>query len=303
MPPESVLTPPAAPVATTATPAPTPGATTPPAGDVPDWAKDWPEDIRAPIVAKGYKSPQDVATAYIAAQKLLGVPAERILKVPEKADDAAGWAEIHNKLGRPEKIEGYTVPEALAKDPIATQFPKLFHELGLSKKQGETLLTTYNDAATKLIAERDKSDGELLATQQTKRFDTLKTEQGATFPEFLEDARRATRTAVPETYKDPATGAELTRAEIMSRIEGAIGVDLAVRIFNTLGKFTAEDKSITGGKPASGIATLEGAVQRKQALMSDTAWVKKWGGGDVEARSEMAKLDEVIAAARSTQPG
>ena len=43
--------------------------------------------------------------------------------------------------------------------------------------------------------------------------------------------------------------------------------------------------------------SAKAARARKTTLMNDRAWGKKFAAGDVEARSEMAKLDTIIAAA------
>src|SRR4051812_22872278 len=55
-------------------------------------------ELRGFAELKGWKSPDDALVSYRNLEKLQGVPPERLLKLPEKADDPA-WSEIHGKLG------------------------------------------------------------------------------------------------------------------------------------------------------------------------------------------------------------
>jgi hypothetical protein len=174
------------------------------------------------------------------------------------------------------------------------------HELGLTDKQWSGLRTKLIEHTVAL----NKTNGEAFAgefaAQQKKRMEALTIEVGAEkMPQFVEDARRAVRTAIPDTYKDPATGTILTREEINTEIEGALGRDLALRIFSTLGKFQAEDKTITGAQPASGIMTPEAAQDRWNVLQKDEGWRKRYIAGGVDERREADRIAEILASAKA----
>lgn len=262
--------------------------------------EDYAPEVREAVIAKGYKTHADVAQGWLAASKLVGVDPGSVLKLPAKgADEATSKAAmdaIYARLGRPDKPDGYTLPEALAKDPIAGEFRVVAHAAGLSGKQADALLAWYTGAgekATAALAEQGEA-------HQAKRLKALEGEVGADkWPAYLEDARRAARALLPETWKDTATGETLTRDQIAARLEGALGRDLAVRVLNQAAQFTREDKTESGS--ATG-ARMDGAAAqaRKAMLMRDKAFVARWVAGDVEARKEMSNLDVLIHGHRQT---
>ncbi len=280
----------AAPAGTTGTP----GGTTPAPGAA-DWMAAFEPDVREAITAKGYKSVADVGRGWLSASKLVGVDPAQVLKLPGKDADAAAWEAVYAKLGRPEKPDGYSLPEALAKDPVAADFRTAAHAAGLSTKQAEALLNWYTGATDKV----GQTMAEQTQAQQAKRLEALQREVGpGKWDSFLEESRRAARVLVPESYKDPATGEALTRADILAKMEGAIGTDLAVRIMQAAAAFTVSEDKTEGGSPkASGIMSGEAARARKAELRNDKAWLNRWANGDADARKEMARLDAIIAGA------
>lgn len=263
-----------------------------------DWTASYAPDVRTAVQAKGYKSHADVAQGWLAASKLVGVDPNNVLKLPGKDADekasAAAMDAIYARLGRPDKADGYALPEALAGDPVAAEFREKAHAAGLSSKQAEALLEWYTGVGAKAQEEAAAKNSET----QGKLFAALKAEVGAEkFPEYVEDARRASRVLLPESHKSGLTGETLTRDQIVARIEDAIGADLTVRMLNQAAQFTREDKT-TAGAGAGMKLDGAGAQARKEALMRDKAWVGRWMGGDVEARKEMSNLDTIIHAGR-----
>src|SRR4051812_7514574 len=95
-----------APAPSTGTPPPSTG-TPPPSGGAPaapaDWTAGLNEATRGFVENRGFKDPQTLADSYVNLEKLMGVPKDRLLQVPEKDDDAEGWGKVYNRLGRPEK--------------------------------------------------------------------------------------------------------------------------------------------------------------------------------------------------------
>lgn len=117
-----------------------------------------------------------VLTSYMNLEKLMGVPQEQ-LKLPAKADDVEGWKGIYAKLGMPEKADGYmfNLPKD-APTENADFARKMFHELGLSKRQGETLFTKWNDHAASFLKQQETQ-----ASQEAeKQVNSLKSEWGKT---------------------------------------------------------------------------------------------------------------------------
>ena len=68
-----------------------------------DWTAGLPEEMKGYVQNKGFKDPSAVVESYRNFEKLMGVPQDRMIKLPEKAEDKAAWDSIYNRLGRPEK--------------------------------------------------------------------------------------------------------------------------------------------------------------------------------------------------------
>ena len=80
---------------------------------------------------KGWKAPADVLKSYREFEKFKGVPQERLLALPDKEDDAEGWAKVHARLGRPEKPEDYALDTGNPEH--SAMIAKVMHESGISK--------------------------------------------------------------------------------------------------------------------------------------------------------------------------
>lgn len=311
MPPDAtsiLATPPAAPAAapttTTAPPsAPPPASTTTASPQATtttttttapaDWLVGFDQDVREAITAKGYKSAAEVGRGWLAASKLIGVDPSQVIKLPGKDADAAAWDAVYAKLGRPEKSDGYSLPEPLKDDPLAGAFRDVAHKSGLTAKQFEATLGWYTAEASK-VAEQQARQAE---QAQEKRLSALQAKVGPDkWPGYLEEARRAARTLLPESYTDAVTGETLTRDQISTKLADALGVDLAVSLMSSIAKFTIAEDSTERGRSGVGAGmSKEAATARRNELRNDRAWLKRWTEGDVEARKEMAKLDQIIA--------
>jgi hypothetical protein len=315
MPPDSAVIsdPPAAPAAGAPSPGTTPAGTSqgpapasgsPPAAGSGSW---WPAEHKALMEANGWDKFKD-ATEFVPhlldnhvnLRKLVSGDPKRVLQEPA-AGDVEAWGKFYNRLGRPEAPEKYTPVEALKDDPLAKQMAPIAHELGLTDKQWTGLQAKLLDV-TLGMNEKQNADMATQDAAHTKlRMDALTNSQGAQMAAFTEDARRAMRTAVPETHKDPATGKEWSREEINKAIQDAIGADLQLTIFSTLGKFQAEDRSERGLTPASGIESIEQARARMDQLRIDPEWNKRrLEGGMMSAeQKEFERLTLILASTRA----
>ena len=119
------------------------GSTTPAAGSVPastDWTNGFNEDLKGYTTSKGFKDPSAVVDSYRNLEKLIGVK-EKLLQVPDdlgSKDMDAVW----NRLGRPEKAEGYSFKGA---DEGFDKWAKeSFHKAGLTTNQAKSVIEQYD---------------------------------------------------------------------------------------------------------------------------------------------------------------
>lgn len=125
-----------------------------------------------------YKTPEDLGRAYVNLEKRFGVPPERLLTVPEKPDDAAGWDALHSALGRPKTAAEYQIGLAEGASEGDKAFVEGFreraHKAGYSQSQVATAVEYLNET-TKAAAEAATTARE---TETKAVQGTLKTEWG-----------------------------------------------------------------------------------------------------------------------------
>lgn len=260
------------PVVPTPTPTPTP-APTPPA---PDWMSGFSEDQKLFVKNKGYQGPNDLLDSYRNLEKLHGVPADRIVKLPEKMDSPEMRA-VWEKLGAPKDAKGYGLPaskdEAEAKAVAA--FENAFFEAGIPKTAAEKImskLAEFNNERTKNMTEAQK-----LAFTQSEQ--NLKKEWGQAFDQNTHMAKEAARALGMTEQQVNALGANL-------------GHDGAMKLFHKLAGAVRE-ADFVGGKPPGGVRTPAEAQQEIKNLYSDQGFAEKLSKGDREAMDKWTNLHKL----------
>lgn len=251
--------------------------TTPPAPITPapaeptPWTASLNDETKGWIENKGFKDPASMIDSYRNFEKLMGVPKERLLKLPEKEDDPA-WADIHSRLGKPKDAKEYDLKDV--KDEKFAEFSKnAFHKLGLTKKQGEALAAewkNYHDLA-------QKAADESFEAKATEEENALKKEWGPAYDQNLNIAARA------------ATAFGLDEATI-DGIEKSLGYQKTMALFQKIGSKLGEGSFISGSNPGNGALTPAAALSQIQELMRDSAFSAKYAQGDSEAKAKMEAL-------------
>lgn len=250
------------------------------------FAEQLPADIRGEAVFANIDSLDKLAKGYLHAQRMIGVPADRVLKLPD-APDSPDWAGVWAKLGRPEAPDKYelTDPDGIQADAeFKSAFLRTAHESGLTATQARKLFDWYGgEAKTRL---------EAVTAQQRQVTETnvaaLRQEWGAAFDQKLTQAKAAL-----QHYADPAM------AQLLERT--GLGNDPAVvRMFAKLGAQLAEDGVIGRAAAPSSYSPAE-ATQQINARMADptfrSAYLDKRHPQHAERVAEMARLYEMKAAA------
>jgi len=97
----------------------------------------------------------------VAAEKRLGVPANRLLTIPDKPEDAEGWGKIYAAIGRPETIEGYGVELAEgatdADKAFIDKFVEKAHAAGASKAVVESAIEVLNEAVAQALKDEEEA--------------------------------------------------------------------------------------------------------------------------------------------------
>jgi hypothetical protein len=228
---------------------------------------------------KGFKDVASALKAHRSAETMIGVPAEQRLTLPRDPTAAGAMDPIFNRLGRPEKAEGYQFQQAADKSDgeFVLWAAKTFHPLGLTQTQASSVF----DAFKALVADVSGKEAVAQAAAATAEMTALKTDWGANFEKKMTLAREAAQKLGFTPEQMEALKTDTRTARLMANIGARV----------TEPPFAAGDGPKGGFKSPM---TAEGAQTRKSQLMEDRAYVERYNKGDVNARQEMADLNEKI---------
>lgn len=144
-----------------------------------DLRNNAPETVKKLLEAKKWGTVEDVFKGYDELEKFTGVG--KHLVIPE-SDDAEGWNNVWNQLGRPENPDGYTLEshEALD-DELVSNWKKYAHSEGYTQKQMEGAVQFQLD----IISSINKAEND----QRETNTQLLKDKWKETYPERITGAR------------------------------------------------------------------------------------------------------------------
>lgn len=264
-------------VAPVAAPAAAPAAV-PPASTTLTWL---PADASPELVGyaqnKGWQAPVDVLNSYQNLEKLLGADkAGNAVVIPKHDADPKEWSAVFDKLGRPTGPDGYKVAlPAGGDEKLQTAVMGKFHELGLTKAQGEALATWWNEQGTAQVTATEAAR----AAEFGKQHAQLMVEWGQAATQELAKAQVGSR----------ALGLD---GPMVDKISDAIGHAATMKLLARVGAGLSEDNFQTGNDaPGFGSAMTPGQAQAKiTELKGDKEWAKRYLAGGAAEKAEMAKL-------------
>lgn len=252
-----------------------------PPHQIPDWQTGMNDDNKAYIHQKGFKDAGAVLDSYRNMERLMGVPQERLLKLPSKADDP-GWNEVYEKLGRPKDPKEYniSVPEGQGDPKFADWAKKTFHELGLTKNAGESLVnkwTEYVDAQQKSLVEETNA-------RSQKDIEGLKKEWGHAFDKY-------------KTIAEKAASSFGLDQESISKLQEGLGYSKMVKFLHAVGSKLSEGNFHVGNGTTNfnDVMSPEIAKARIRALRNDSDFVRRYGEGDARAAAEFEHLHKMAS--------
>lgn len=267
---------PAAPAAPTSQQLSAPAAVAP-APATPSWLEGADEVTVGYVQNKGWDDPKQVLEGYRNLEKLLGADkANNAIIIPKADADPKEWGAVFDRLGRPSGPDGYKVdlPEGGDKAMHEASLGK-FHELGLTKNQGENLLNWYNG----VIAEQLQN----LEVQKEANFQqedmALKSEWGAAYAQNLAQAQTGMR------------GLGLDTAAV-DKLSEALGHKATMGLLQRVGAGMREDSLVTGNTPGgfSSALTPGQAKAEIDTLMKDKDFITSYINRKEDAVKRMALL-------------
>lgn len=192
--------------------------------------------------------------AHLNLYKQRGVPAEKLLTIPDKPLDQApdDWAPIHKALGVPDDPKDYKIelaPEAAADTP---ELANILRELGgkakLTPQAMSAVIETLNDLGKK-AAEAETAQ---LAAQTKEVSDTLTKEWGA--------AAEGNKRAIGKLIRD-ALGGQVDEAAMLD-LETSLGSNLTLSrvLAHAVGKMAEPEAPEGAGREAGGAKQMTPAA-------------------------------------------
>ena len=254
---------------------------TPPAFE---WATSGlPADDLAFVTEKGWKTVADQTHSYRSLEKLVGVPPERIVKLPTEKDGPDAWNAVYDRLGRPKEAKDYQIPLP-AGDPgdFAKAVAPIFHKAGLSQAQVKALAEGVN-AHVAADTQRRQTDA---AAKHDAEIEVLKKEWGNQYEKN-------------EVIVDTAGKVFGMSVEQITALKRAMGPRDAMRFLYNIGsKISTEGKFVTGDTP-QGFDTMtpEQAQAKIQVNTHDKAFIAQYNSADpkvrADAQAEMRRLNQI----------
>jgi len=219
------------------------------------WFNSYQGEDRGYIESKGWHKEdgiQKMFESYKGLEALKGVPADKLIRIPE---EGGSWEDVYKRLGKPETIEGYDFKpdESMKLDEDRSKwFTKTAYELNLTKSQHADLVKRAYEYETNTMKAREEA-----SLQESQiMLDSLKKDWGDKFEERLELSKRAYRAFV----KDDAA---------LDKLESIIGDAQIIKFMANIGEGMGEHSLPKAERTESfGYSKEQGQNDLKQ-LMAD----------------------------------
>lgn len=221
--------------------------------------------------------------AHREAELMLGVPADRIVKLPAPTAPPEEWNAVWAKLGKPADGK-YDLSSVKVGDQPLPQADVDW----LSQRAAE--LNLSQDGALKLAQAHVKrqSDAALTVQADTQaKLDAAKAELATSW------GQNANANLVIAQQTAMKLGVS---PEAVAALEGQIGYAKVMQMFLAIGQKTGEASFVANGQNFNGgVLTKEQAAARMTELKADKAWTERYLNGDVAANRELQALIAITA--------
>lgn len=247
------------------------------------WFSNFDQDTIGWVQSKGYDklAPNDALNETVKsfrnAEKFLGVPSDRLAKIPDfaKADKAEVEA-FYTKLGRPVDPKAYEleIPEG-APTEFADWAKGMFHESGLTASQAKNISAKWNEYQANALKAQEAEYQQKLILENKE----LRKEWGEAYDREV------------NLSKGVVEQLDISQEEVAA-LERTLGFAKLMKMMSRIGNKIGEDMFVTQGnnKGMSDVMTPAAAVARINHLKADKDFILKYTGGNPDAKAEMDRL-------------
>lgn len=271
----------------TPAPAPAPNPAPAPAPAPAPVAFDWAQqgldtDTLGYVTTKGFKAPGDVVGAYRNLEKLHGVPADRLLKIPgpdAKPEEIAAYRE---RLGAPKTAAEYQLAkfdEVFGENKEgAAKFDGFlrgaFHKLGMPASMAGEFSKEWAAFVATGVAEEAKAAEQAELADQTQ----FKSGLGDKYEKYVNVANQAAA----------AFGLQQQQVDALSKVLGFSGT---MKFLNAIGSKLGESEY--HGGDTRGTSGPDAAVAEINSLKQDASFANRLVNKDAEATAKWNRLHQI----------
>lgn len=230
--------------------------------DAPFYSSFKDEDLRGFVENKGVKQPEQLASMYRNLEKVFGADkAGRTVVIPGPDAEGDALGEFYNRLGRPEKADGYELPVPEGDDGKLADWAKgVFYEAGLTNKQAAAVAEKWNEYIGGIQGE-SAQDQQMRAEQAASE---LRREWGAAYDSKVNNIEKA------------AEKLGMTEEQLKG-LHSSMGPTAAMKFVDGLATKLGEAPIDNGGEP-SGDSMLTPHMAREEwaKLGADKGFMDMW---------------------------
>lgn len=229
---------------------------------------------------------------HVSATRMVGVPAEQLLRLPKDQTDSEGWRGVWQRLGAPQDPKDYAFEGVdMGESGATNSFVDTLRQTAAALNMPKAMAAEVAKGVSKWIADRVAASDTEIAANVKAGDDAIKTSWGRDYEAHNFVAERGQQALA--TRLGERLAPQLDQAMTVLR-EAGLG-ELGREMMRVVGVGLGEDKFVSGGNSGRPAMTREMAVARKAELMADRQWAGRYVSGDSDARKEMAALNLIAA--------
>jgi hypothetical protein len=249
------------------------------------WFDEFEPDVKGHIQNKGWDKLEPAAAAKAAieahrgAEKLIGGPAEQMVRLPKDAADTDGWNAVWRRLGKPEDANAYNFGEGVDEELSGTMREAAFAN-HLTPDAAKGVFDAFV-AHEKVRSEKTANDEAITARLEADLLQRNWGPEGS--PQYQANLDVTQRAA-------QRLGFSADTIQKWAKEKGGASVMEDVR---KMGMAMGEARFIGGqGSTQGGIMSTDQASSKIAELKNDSAWVQRWlkNGSEGPEGRELADL-------------
>lgn len=265
---------------------PDPNASGGQGGNAPNWTTGLEGELLGHVQTAGWdkmkadEAARAAAKSHLEARKHIGVPEDRIIKLPGQGAKPEEWNPVWTKLGAPADKKEYDFAGIKFGDgtDLDDGFKTFLRDQAAGMHLSKNAATDFAKSVVKWMDDSEAGEAVIRTAKINEEKGKLAQSWGNRTELNLQLAKRA---------------AELLgfSKEAIDAMEGQAGYATVMQNFLAAAPKLGEDIFIGGkGGGGNGVITREQALARKQALMSDKEWAGRLLAGGEKERQELEAL-------------